>query len=72
MDARLGPVISSLRACAAAAVKPRTPLGKAIRLVLLVKLIGIAGLTLVTVAERDKLHVDAAAAARMIGVPAAP
>jgi hypothetical protein len=53
-------------------VKPRTPLGKAIRLVLLVKLIGIAGLTLVTVAERDKLHVDAAAAARMIGVPAAP
>ena len=60
--------MSSLTAFLAAAVRPRTPLAKAIVLVLAIKLVGIIGITAFIFANGAK-PVDAAAMAHVIGLP---
>jgi hypothetical protein len=67
----LGAILSSLAAFIAAGAKPRTPLAKAIVLVLLIKLIAIAGIKVFMFPESTQLVVDATAMARAIG-PSAP
>jgi hypothetical protein len=70
-DAPLRAILSSLGAFAAAGLRPRTPLAKAIVLVLVVKLIGITAVR-IYMATDSAAAVDANAMARMIGVsPAA-
>ena len=63
-------ILSSLTAFLAAGIRPRTPLAKAIVLVLVVKLIGIAGMKVFMFADSAQPVVDATAMARVIGVPA--
>ncbi len=53
----------------AAGVRPRTPLAKAIVLVLVIKLIAIAGMKIFMFADSAQPVVDATAVARAIGVP---
>ena len=62
--------MSSLTAFLAAGIRPRTPLAKAIVLVLVIKLIGIAGMKVFMFADSAQPVVDATAMARVIGVPA--
>ncbi len=59
-------VLASLRAFAAAGLRPRTALAKAIMLVLLIKLIGVTAMRVYLTA--DEPAVDAATMARVIGV----
>ena len=63
-------ILSSLTAFLAAGVRPRTPLAKAIVLVLVIKLVGIAGMKVFMFADGAQPAVDATAMARVIGVPA--
>jgi hypothetical protein len=64
-------ILSSLGAFAAAGLRPRTPLAKAIVLVLVIKLIGVIAVR-IYMATDSAPAVDANAMARMIGVsPAA-
>ena len=63
-------IVSSLTAFVAAGARPRTPLAKAIVLVLVIKLIGIAGIKTFMFPDRAQPVVDAAAMARVIGVSA--
>ena len=56
----------------AAGVRPPTPFAKAIRLVLAIKLVAIAGIGVAMIASRDGPAVDATAVARLIGPPASP
>jgi hypothetical protein len=67
----LSAVLSSLRAFIAAVIRPRTPLAKAIMLVMVVKLAGIIAIRAVVLADSAAPLVDATTMARMIG-PSAP
>ena len=59
-------ILSSLIDFLAAGVRPRTPLAKAIVLVLVIKFVGIVGITAFIFANGAK-PVDAAAMAHLIG-----
>jgi len=61
-------MMASIAAFFAAGMRPRTPLAKAIVLVLVIKLIGIAGMRIFLFPDHDRPVVDAAAMARLIGV----
>jgi hypothetical protein len=63
-------ILSSLGAFAAAGLRPRTALAKAIVLVLLIKLIGVAAMRIYLSADNVEPAVDAATMARVIGVAA--
>ena len=65
-------IASSLSAFAAAGVRPRTPLAKAIVVILVIKLIGIAGMKIFMFPDSSRPVVDAAAVARVIGPAATP
>jgi hypothetical protein len=60
--------VSSLAAFAAAVLRPRTPLAKAIVLVLVIKLIGIAGMKVFMFPDSAQPIVDADTIARVVGV----
>jgi hypothetical protein len=66
------PILASLGAFVATGLRPRTPLAKAIVLVLLIKLIGVTAMRLYLTAGNVERAVDAAAMARVIGVAASP
>lgn len=66
----LGALLSSLTAFLAAGVSPRTPLARAIVLVLVIKLIGIAGMKIFMFPDRAQPVVDATTMTRLIGVSA--
>jgi hypothetical protein len=68
----LNAILSSLGDFLAAAVRPPTPLAKAIVAVLAVKLIAIAGIGAFMLAGRAPAPVGAAAMARLIGPSVAP
>jgi hypothetical protein len=61
-------IFSSLGAFAAAGLRPRTPLAKAIVLILIIKLIGITAVRIYLVTDGAQPHVDASAMARAFGV----
>ena len=61
-------ILSSLTAFLAAGLRPRTPLAKAIVFVLVIKLIGIAGIKLFMFPDDAQPVVDANAMARVLGV----
>ena len=61
-------ILSSLGAFVAAGLWPRTPLGKAIAIVLLVKLIGMTAMTIYAATDGVAPVVDANAMARLLGV----
>ena len=61
-------ILASLGAFAAAGLRPRTPLARAIVLVLLIKLIGLTAVGVYLTADNVEPAVDAAAMARVIGV----
>jgi hypothetical protein len=63
-------IVSSLAAFLAAGFSPRTPLAKAIVLVLVIKLIGLAGMKVFMFPEGAQPAVDANAMARVVGVAA--
>ena len=65
-------ILASLGAFAAAGLRPRTALAKAIVLVLLIKLIGVTAMRIYLTADHAVLAVDAAAMARAVGVAAPP
>jgi hypothetical protein len=65
----LRPVFSSLAAFLAAGARPPTPLARAIVLVLVLKMIGMAGIKLIMFPENAAPAVDAAAMARLLGAP---
>jgi hypothetical protein len=67
-DGPLRAILVSLSAFAAAALRPRTPLAKAIMLVLLIKLIGVTAMRIYLTAASVEPTVDAATMARVIGV----
>jgi hypothetical protein len=60
-------IFSSLTAFVSAGVRPRTALAKAIVLVLVLKLIGIAGIKLFMFPDNARPVADAAAIARLVG-----
>ncbi len=70
-DDALRAILASLAAFAAAGLWPRTPLAKAIVLVLCIKLIGAAAMRLYLTAENVEPVADAAVMERIIGVAAA-
>jgi hypothetical protein len=61
---------SSLAAFLDSGLRPRTPLAKAIVLVLIIKLIGIAGIKVFMFPDSAQPVIDANAMARVVGVPA--
>jgi hypothetical protein len=61
-------ILSSLSAFVAAGLRPRTSLAKAIAIVLLVKLIGMAAVSLYVTTNGAEPVVDASAMARVLGV----
>ena len=63
------PVFSSLAAFLAAGARPPTPLARAIVLVLVLKMIGMAGIKLFMFPENAAPSVDTAAMARLLGAP---
>ena len=63
----LNAVLSSLNAYLAAGVRPPTPLAKAIVLVLVVKLVAIAGAGVFLFSSSGRLVVDSNAVSRLIG-----
>lgn len=63
-------ILASLSAFAAAALRPCTPLAKAIMLVLLIKLLGVTAMRVYLTAASVEPTVDAATMARVIGVGA--
>ena len=63
-------IVSSLAAFMAAGLRPRTPLAKAIMLVLVIKFIGIVGMKVFMFPDSARPVVDANAVARVVGVPA--
>jgi hypothetical protein len=65
--------MSSLSAFLSAGVRPRTPLARAIVLVLVIKLIGIAGIKIFLFPDSAQPVVDAAAMARVVApLPSQP
>jgi hypothetical protein len=67
----LNAVLSSFAALLAALVRPRTPLVRAIRLALVIKMIAIIGIGIVMVPGARK-GVDATAMFRLMAPPSAP
>jgi hypothetical protein len=65
-------IVSSLAAFLAAGLRPRTPLAKAIVFVLVIKLIGIAGMKVFMFPDSAQPVADANAVARIVGLPAPP
>jgi len=63
----LNAILSALAAFLAAGVRPRTPLAKAIVLVLVIKLLAIAGFGVFMLPGSGPPVVDSSAAARLIG-----
>jgi hypothetical protein len=63
----LSAIYSSLAAFVAAGARPPTPLARAIVLVLILKLIALAGIKLLMFPERTQPLIDAAAMARTLG-----
>lgn len=63
----LNAVLSSLAACLAAGVRPPTPVAKAIVLVLVVKLLAIASVSVFLISSGERLVVDRDAVSRLIG-----
>lgn len=61
-------IVSSLGAFAAAGLRPRTALAKAIMLVLLIKLVAVTVVKIYMVTDGANSHVDAAAMAQALGV----
>ena len=61
-------IVCSLGDFAAAGLWPRTPLAKAIVFILVLKLVGIAGIKMFGFPDRAQPSVDANAMARVIGV----
>ena len=61
-------ILASLGAFAAAGLRPRTPLAKAIVLILLIKLIGVTAMRVYLAADNVEPAVDAATMAQVIGV----
>jgi hypothetical protein len=61
-------ILSSLSAFVAAGLRPRTSLAKAIAVVLLIKLIGMAAVRIYVVTEGAEPAIDASAMARVLGV----
>ena len=61
-------ILSSMGAFVAAGMWPRTPLAKAIVFVLVIKLMGIAGIKAFGFPDSARPSVDAAAMARVIGL----
>jgi hypothetical protein len=71
-EEQLRAILSSMGAFFAAGLWPRTPLAKAIVFVLVLKLIGIAGIRVFGFPDSAQPRVDADVMARIIGVaPAA-
>jgi hypothetical protein len=68
----LSAILSSLTAFLAAGVRPRTSLAKAIVLLLVVKLIGIAGMKFFMFPDSAQPVVDATAMVRVIGPSVSP
>jgi hypothetical protein len=66
----LSAIVSSLAAFVGAGLRPRTPLAKAIVLILIIKLIGIAGMKVFMFPDSAQPVVDANAMARVVGVSA--
>lgn len=66
----LSAILSSLTEFVAAGARPRTPLAKAIALVLIIKLFGIVGMKIFVFPGTTRPAVDATAMVRMIGPPA--
>ena len=62
-------IFASLIKFVCAGVRPRTPLAKAIVLVLILKLVGIAGIKVFMFPDSAQPVVDATAMARAIGLP---
>jgi hypothetical protein len=62
-------VLASLGAFLAAFVRPPTPLARAIRLAIVIKLIAIAGIAGVMLPDARQRAVDASAISRLIGPP---
>jgi len=60
-------IFSSLALFASAGVRPATPLARAIVLVLILKLIGIAGIKVFMFPDNAQPVADAAAVARLVG-----
>jgi len=63
-------IFSSLALFVSAGIRPRTPLARAIVLVLILKLIGIAGIKVFMFPDNAQPVADAAATVRMLGPPA--
>jgi len=63
-------IFSSLALFVSAGIRPRTPLARAIVLVLILKLIGIAGIKVFMFPDNAQPVADAAAMVRMLGPPA--
>jgi len=70
-EAPVRAIVSSLSAFIAAGLRPRTPLAKAIVLVLVFKLIGIIGIKVLLFPDDARPRVDAQAVARVIA-PSTP
>jgi len=68
----LNAILSSLGAFLAAALRPQTPLAKAIVAVLVIKLIAIAGIGASILAGGGQTPVGAEAMARLLGPPVSP
>jgi hypothetical protein len=68
----LNAILSSLGAFLAAALRPQTPLAKAIVAVLVIKLTAIAGIGAFMLAGRGQTPVGAEAMARLIGPSVSP
>jgi hypothetical protein len=62
-------IFSSLALFVSAGMRPRTPLARAIVLVLILKLIGIAGIKLFMFPDNARPVVDEIAMARAMGLP---
>ena len=63
-------IVSSLAAFLSAGLRPRTPLAKAIVFVLVIKLIGIAGMKVFMFSDSAQPVVDANVMAHVVGVTA--
>jgi hypothetical protein len=77
MSARAEPsifraILASLAAFLTAGIRPRTPLAKAIVLVLVIKLIGIAGIKVLMFPGSAQTEVDGAVMARVLAPADAP
>jgi hypothetical protein len=64
----LRPILSSLTAFLTAGARPRTPLAKAIVLILIIKLVGIVGMRAFMFSDSSRPVANAATVARVLGV----